>query len=924
MKSTKNILLFLALIIGQYSYAIDPYTSTIYKNSFVSTLDNNDDFNSPKLTPEYSNKINANQPVTSYGDAIRPFEVTVDSVTEESYITPEMQWAIESLIFAIQDIGIPKELAIDSKTGVPVNALPVRDILETISELMSKPAYQTCVKEGLHAMLEATEIALELVKLKMAYKEEAYVGRQDLIVGLNQQKDAIQTNINLLNKINPNNSYYSWIFGSGSTGKSSQSTINNLKPIPFDHKSEYILIPADRMATIIKHNDYKQKSNATDAANLLFQQCFIAQQQFRSPESIIPINPKNPFVATDYIYATFPKIYNKAYNNYPICNDILKLQDKNARRSRLLQIRQAVQTSLFIANKKSGYNAGNLFPQSVVSYLDGIVAELMRYDAYLNVLCKNPLYGMRPEDMAKADEWSTISKVAAGIIVVAGTAAAAHYAMKNNDPKALQQFYDQASNAMGWFTGSSKTGSDVGSSVSSAMGWFTGSSTPTAATQPATAIGPKPLENAPAAPVDNKDESISQKIKNMFSSNTPAPAAPVKKYNSEIIAEEEAQAAQAAKTAVAPKKVTPTKYWNNDDASDFDDYMQQQQADAIQYEKDIETVKGSGQFTALGGQAAAKAAGISYQQIAQRADTDAKSKEIIRKQMETDSKGATTLLKEREKALNKEQTAELKLQRDLALAKSQLELAQAKNPNTGLFGFGADAPAVADARAKVAKLAEEKDTAYKTVQSQKELVSDAQKLADEKAAAILKARNEELQAKKVQEEAVRLGKVANIIEKENKEQKTKDQEAKLKKLEEELNQKEAALNQSGGFGEWLQSAQDNVVNKAEAIKDSIVNYQLPTMDDISNKATSIKNNVVNYQLPRASADKAPYQLTGLEKMASMKDSVSNAINSAMTPSTPTTYATQQYSSQNIRTAPGIATPAPARKKYYSEMTDEEQ
>lgn len=902
-------MLFLALIIGQLSYAIDPYTPLAYKGGFVSALDNN---SYPETTPEYSNNFDAGDSY-GYANEAASFQVTVDSVTQQSVITVEDAWTLASLIDA-------NSFPIDRITGAPLNIRPVSEVLQIVSQLMKNPTQQAAAKEALHTMLEATEVALEFVKLKIAYEDEAYVGRQDLIMGLDLQKDDIQTQINRLNKMNPNNSYYSWIFGSGSTGKSPQGNANNLTPIRIDQNSSFINIPADRMATIIKHNDYKQKSNATVAANLLFQQCFIAQQQFKS-ENIIPINPKSPFIATDYMYANFPKIYNNKIDNlYPICSDILKLQDKNDRRSRLLQIRQAVQIALFIANKKSGYNAGNLFPQSVVSYLDGIVSELMRYDAYLNVLCKNPMYGATPRDMAKTEEWSTMSKVAAGIIIVGGIAAAVHY----NDPNAIQNGINQVTQL---YNGSGSTLNQA----SSLMNWWNGSPATTGAA-PAVAIGPKAPEVKPApavpAPVENKEESISQKIKNMFSSNTPAPAAPVKKYNSEIIAEEESQAALAGNNA-SQAPIKPQTYFdkmlarNNNfvsDSADLGDYIQQKNADVaaeiIQDAKDLERVKGSSQFAALGGQALAKNSGQSFQQIAARETEQAKNKEVERKQVEAGAKGANQYVKEQERTLTQEQIKQQRLEMELAAAKAKFELASTKNPTAW---FGTDAPAVADARKEMNALAKKKDEAYVAVRDQKELVSDAKKIAEEKATAISKAKADELLAKKAKEDAVRLAKIADQVTKERNDQKIADSEANVKKLEADLNLQEAALGQSG-FGDWMQEKTDQlkefVANKA----DDISNYQLPTMDDISNKA----NSVINYQLPRASADKAPYQMTGLEKIASMKDSVSNAINNAMTPSTPATYATQKYSSQNVGSAPVVATSAAPAKRYYSEMADDEQ
>ena len=86
----------------------------------------------------------------------------------------------------------------------------------------------------------------------------------------------------------------------------------------------------------------------------------------------------------------------------------------------LLQIRQSVQLALDIANKKSSVNIGSYLPASLVSYLDGVVAELTKYDAYLNNLCKNPQFGATAQDVQDTTEWSNFTKVAAGVAVTVG------------------------------------------------------------------------------------------------------------------------------------------------------------------------------------------------------------------------------------------------------------------------------------------------------------------------------------------------------------------------------------------------------------------------------------------------------------------------------------------------------------------------
>jgi hypothetical protein len=361
-------------------------------------------------------------------------QVTVDSITNESYVSPEMQWTILSL-------KKPNFMIINKTTGAVQNIPTVGEILTIINKQLFSPSsindeHKESLKNVLHVMLEATHIASSTVSIKMAYQEADFANRNDLLTSLNAQKVAIQTTLNKVKAINQ--SYSSWMFGSGGPSKAQKLLAINPTQISFDNYATTISIPAHVMPSIIQLNDYKQQPDATLAANLLFKQCFIAQQQ-HGPNPIA-LNLNNPFGAANYIYNNFPKIYIKYSNSYPICDDILTL-DFSQRRARLLQIRQAVQTALSIANKKSGANTGF---QYLTSLFDGVVSELMRYDTYLGILCKNPNYGATADDMAQSGEWSTMSKVAAGIIVVGGALAVAHYV----DPKILPNAYNATSGAL--------------------------------------------------------------------------------------------------------------------------------------------------------------------------------------------------------------------------------------------------------------------------------------------------------------------------------------------------------------------------------------------------------------------------------------------------------------------------------------------
>ena len=369
-----------------------------------------------------------------------------NELTQESYISPDMQWAVLSL-------NNPENMVINATTGVVQNIPTVNEMLITIALKLSpamndsktnpfNDAQKEPLLKALYAMLEATEIASTFIAIKSGYQEAQFINRQDLIQDLQAQKAAIQTIINKINTINQ--SYSSWIFGASGPSKTVKLANLNLQPIHFNPQTPTIIIPANFIPSIIQLQDYKQQSNATAAANLLFKQCFIAHQQHQA--NPIPLNGIQQLNAESYVYQGLLDIYKN--ESYPICEDILKL-NKHLRRARLLEIRQAIQTALFVANKKSSFNIGS---QYLTSFFDGVVSELMKYDAHLATLCKNPQYGATNTDIAQSAQWATMSKVLAvgGVLAVAaGTAAVYSY----GGEKSLQYAKD-------WFARKPSTPSD--------------------------------------------------------------------------------------------------------------------------------------------------------------------------------------------------------------------------------------------------------------------------------------------------------------------------------------------------------------------------------------------------------------------------------------------------------------------------------
>ena len=364
----------------------------------------------------------------------------VQRLTSESLISPEMQWEVLSYLGE-------RDVVVNKDTGLVQNIPSTQQLLDDINQKLQYSItndQKESMKDSLHTMLEATDIAIFVASVEAAYKDQNFMLYQivnsQLLIDLNDQKLAIQATMNNVNSITPidapaqESSYFSWFY---QPGPANQITTMEVPMIMLDPNSPTFTIRAKLMKAIIKSNDYKSMADPTQAANILFKQCFIAQQHHLKDTyrmNNIKINLQSPVTGHNYIYTNFPNIYNKSQNSYPIC-DIAKnivpasqvrydlqapvtTEQKQAHQL-LLDIRQSIQTAIFIANRKSNVNVGYLLPSSVVSYLDGIVGELMNYDAQLSILCKDPRYGATPEDTYQSEQWAMITKAAAGIAVTA-------------------------------------------------------------------------------------------------------------------------------------------------------------------------------------------------------------------------------------------------------------------------------------------------------------------------------------------------------------------------------------------------------------------------------------------------------------------------------------------------------------------------
>jgi hypothetical protein len=354
-------------------------------------------------------------------------------LTQESYILSE-QWAILSFLGA-------SDVTINIKTGDIAGIPPVDYVLREIQDTMKKSfnySVKESIKNALHAMLEATDVAIFVAAVEAAHKNQQYIFYQDVDVQLANILQAQRLRIQgILDELNSRyvadepataTSYFSWFAPAQITTQAPK----HVEPLHFNANQETIKISRDMMEEIIKQNNYKieKKSNPKHAANLLFKQCFIAQQHhLKDAERFKKFNIhfENPLKPDNYFLKHFPDIDHACSVAESIVhgqhlrnnlNDPLTLQQTQAHKL-LLDIRQAIQTAMYIANDKSSYNVGYVLPASIASYLGGIVIELTAYDTKLSTLCKDPRFGATQDDMYRDEQWAIIGKIAAGTITTA-------------------------------------------------------------------------------------------------------------------------------------------------------------------------------------------------------------------------------------------------------------------------------------------------------------------------------------------------------------------------------------------------------------------------------------------------------------------------------------------------------------------------
>lgn len=431
------MILFLTLIIiNQYNFCEYGYNTTYNQDPTTDYIYNkNKDHNDP---------------------------LAAQRLTLESYITPEMQWEILSILDQ-------KEATINRFTGDMQEILSIDNLLAVIYKKMQSPIdaqQKETLKNGLRTMLEATEIALFVANAEAAQKDPKFILYQtvnsQLLASLDNQKQNLQRILNEVNRIQvgEQSSYFSWIWGSSDTSNSTKTPgADSPITVAINPQSPIVAIPSELMASIIKNNDYKQTADKTKAANLLFKQCFIAQQHHLKDLyriSQIRINLQSPVSADNYIYGNFPDFYRicqiakDLVPNNQYRSDLRSTPSREQQQAHLLLVhaRQAIETAVYIANKKSNINLGYLLPQFIKSRLDEILGKLLEYNTQINILCKDPQLGATVDDIYQEEQQANILKFAAGIAVTAVVGGGLYtYA-----PTALSIASQKGSDVMSWWS----------------------------------------------------------------------------------------------------------------------------------------------------------------------------------------------------------------------------------------------------------------------------------------------------------------------------------------------------------------------------------------------------------------------------------------------------------------------------------------
>ncbi|MGZ6254805.1 MAG: hypothetical protein ACXWL5_02375 [Candidatus Chromulinivorax sp.] len=207
---------------------------------------------------------------------------------------------------------------------------------------------------------------------------------------------------------------------------------------------------------IIFNNNYDQRKTPKEKADLIFQQCLIAQNDdLATQENAIPFRLTQEkylygnHLNADTLLDTIEKLISNKNNDNPIrgakrnvdrLQDLIQTTDRNIQQTdeltaenayKLLQkIHKAVQTAIYINNINSW--TGYVIPPKYRSTFDGVIQQLLSYDQRINTMYRFPQFN--PDYKNVEDRERMAKNITYGALLGAGfaTAVIADYLYPNN------------------------------------------------------------------------------------------------------------------------------------------------------------------------------------------------------------------------------------------------------------------------------------------------------------------------------------------------------------------------------------------------------------------------------------------------------------------------------------------------------------
>jgi len=338
-----------------------------------------------------------------------------DQFIEESYVFPSQQVAICALF--------DKPFAINTLTGKPV-------LLGDDNQPRNWPTIEEIVtqangnrRDGVFAAKQAIDIAIENARLAFALQADASSMRQvansetmimqDLAAKKQLIENALSTqrgNVEIRN------------FDDDDAIFNMENNLNNLTIYTTDHVKNKIMASGNDFKFLVNTG----KSN--DAANLLFKQCYIAQQgkNLTKRESLRSL------------------LHNATDSNI---NNSKKIHQN------LIAIARAVKTALYIAQNEYGrswYNPTAYIPLYSSYTTHPLISNLQEMDEQVRKNLINPKFGATQADINRQYYLDWATSIAKGIVItgaVLGTVALGSYAY--NNPNAIEHNYNKSKEWVG-------------------------------------------------------------------------------------------------------------------------------------------------------------------------------------------------------------------------------------------------------------------------------------------------------------------------------------------------------------------------------------------------------------------------------------------------------------------------------------------